>query len=283
MTIDHEVAEAHSRTDVDAAAELAPEPVILPIDFAGRYGVFTPPGWQFDTYDEERDLARPRRPEGSVTVYDAESFVAAVTRRHLDGPEPVIYADEDRLALVAVLNDDEADLAAWRDYRVELGLRPTPEWLHWTKLDGKLVEQEAFAEHVEDGVNELREPAAGVMLDIAQTIHGTVNATMKAARRLIDGRVQFAYEEEGTAGAGTSGELTIPDTLLLVLRPFVGGPAYEMSARFRYRLGRGAVTLGYKLDRPHEVKRAAYLDVRAAVAADLPNAGVIAGPAPAER
>lgn len=271
------------RTDVDAAAELAPEPTILPIDYAGRYGVFTPPGWTFDTYDEERDLARPRRPYGTVSVFDAASFVAAVNRRKLDGPEPVIYADEDRLALVAVLNDDEADTAAWRDYRVELGLRPSPEWSHWAALDGKQVEQERFAEHIEDGVNELREPAPAVMLDIAQSIHGHVSARIKAARRLQDGRVQFAYEEEAGAQAGEGGELTIPDTLVLVLRPFVGGPAYEMTARFRYRLGRGEATLGYKLDRPHEVKRAAYLDVRAEVERELPNAGLIAGPAPAER
>lgn len=278
MTTDDE-----ARTDVDAAAELAAQPELVPVDAEGRYGIFLPPGWTFDTFDEERDLDRPRRPYGTVSVFDADSFVAAVNRRKLPGPEPVIYADEDRLALVAVLNDDEADVAAWRDYRVELGLRASPEWTHWANLDGKQVEQERFAEHIEDGVNELRDPAPAVMLDIAQSIHGHVSARIKAARRLQDGRVQFAYEEEAGAQAGEGGELTIPDTLVLVLRPFVGGPAYEMTARFRYRLGRGEATLGYKLDRPHDVKRAAYLDVKAGVERELPNAGIIAGPAPAER
>lgn len=275
-----------ARTDVDAAAELAAQPELVTIDADGRYGIFMPPGWTFDTYDEERDLDAPRRPYGTVSVFDADSFVAAVRhRRATEGIyfDPTIYADEDRLALVAILNDDKGDGAGWRDYRVELGLRPSPEWSHWAALDGKQVEQERFAEHIEDGVNELRAPEPAVMLDIAQSIHGHVSARIKAARRLQDGRVQFAYEEEAGAQAGEGGELTIPDTLVLALRPFVGGPAYEMTARFRYRLGRGEASLGYKLDRPHEVKRAAYLDVRSAVERDLGDVPVFAGPAPAER
>jgi uncharacterized protein YfdQ (DUF2303 family) len=271
------------RTDVDAAAELAAEPTIIPTDAGDRGMVLLPPGWTVDSYDEERDLDRPRRAFANVDVFDGASFVAMVERRQMSGPAPVIYADEDTLALVAVLNDDEADLAGWRDNRVRLGLRPTPEWAHWSKLDGKMVEQAAFAEHIEDGLNELRDPAPAIMLDIAQSIHGHVNARVKAARRLTDGRVQFAYEEDAGAQAGEGGELTIPETLTLVLAPFVGSPAYEMTARFRYRLGRGEVTLGYKLDRPHKVKAAAFADIRTEVEAGLPNAAVINGPAPSER
>lgn len=272
-------------TEADAVARLARNPYVAPVEFEGRYGVALPPGWTFDTYDEERDLDRPRRPSGVVAVYDAASFVAAVERRTLSTVRsPVVYVDEDTLALVAVLNDDAADEAGWRDYRVSLALRPTPEWTHWAKLDGKLVDQETFAEHVEDGVNELREPSPAIMLEVAQSIHGAVSAQIKSAHRLASGMVQFRYEEEGSASAGSDGSLAIPESLVLAVRPFVGSPAYEVSARFRYRLPRGgSAQLGYKLDRPHEVKRAAFRDVVEAVRSALDESALLlAGPAPVE-
>lgn len=277
--------EPDTTTEAGTVAALTAKPYVAPIEFPGRYGVALPPGWTFDSYDEERDLPAPRRSAGTVDVYDAESFVRSVVDREVPSAFVNVYVDEDALGLVAVLNDDRHDLAGWRDYRVRLALRATPEWLHWARLDGKLVDQESFAEHVEDGLNELREPSPAVMLEIAQSIHATTTSRVKAAHRLSSGLVQFRYEEDGEAGAGSDGSLSIPEALLLVLRPFVGGPAYEVTARFRYRLprGGGTVTLGYKLDRPHEVKRSAFRDVVDAVKVELPDEfPVIAGPAPSE-
>lgn len=285
-----------ARTEADAVAEVAAGPIMFGLgethvdeavrmDDGDLYGVALPPGWTYKTqrHDGPGDLAAPRRAHGTIAVYDAASFVAAVNQRLGADVEPIVYADEDRLTLVAVLNDDDGnDGAGWRDYRVELALRSTPEWLHWTGADGRMMGQEAFAEHVEDGLNELRNPTPAAMLDIAQTLHANVNTRVRSGRRLADGRVQLAYEEEVDATAGTGGDLAIPELIELAVKPFVGGPAYELVARFRYRLPRGGgdLAMGYKLNRPHEVKRAAYIELRDAVVADLAAATLIAGPAP---
>lgn len=269
-----------TRTDVDAAAELAAEPIVLPVDAGSVEGVALPPGWTWQKNDHERLAATPRRARGVSHVHDAASFVAAVTRRRLPDVTPVVYADEENLALVAVLNDDEADAAGWRDYRVELSLRRTPEWGLWKGADGKLLGQEAFAEHVEDGLGELRHPEPAVMLELAQTFHATSAATFKGGHRLQSGARQFRYEEAVEASAGTAGTIEVPERLTLVVKPFYGSPAYEVTALFRFRLSRDNFTLGYKLDRPHEVERAAFGDVREAVGAGLPDAGIIAGPVP---
>jgi uncharacterized protein YfdQ (DUF2303 family) len=269
-----------SRTEADAVAELAAGPEFLPVDAGDTGRMLLPPGWTSSRIDASFRLPAPTRSHGTISVYDADSFVAAVEARRV--ADPVVYADEDRLALVAVLNDDTGPEPGWRDYRVELALRPTPEWNHWTGQDGRLMGQEAFAEHVENGLSELRSPAPAAMLDLAQTLHANVNTRVRSGRRLADGRVQLAYEEEVEASAGADGTVVIPDTIELAVKPFVGLPAYELLARFRYRLPRGGgeVTMGYKLNRPHEVKRAAYLDVRSEVATALADALLIAGPAP---
>lgn len=270
-----------TRTTVDAAAELAAEPAVLPVDAGGAETFLLPPGWSHEEHDHEPYAARPRRPRGAVHVHDADSFIAAVTRRQQPDLAPVIYADEEHVALVAVLNDDEADLAGWRDYRVELSLRRTKEWQHWLAADGQLLAQEAFADHVERGLNELREPDSATMLELAQTFHATTSGRFKGGHRIASGARQVVYEEEIDASAGaTPGTVTLPDVILLAVRPFYGADLYEVRARFMFRLRDGKLTLGYRIDRPHEVERAAFGDVRSRVGAGLPEAGVIAGPAP---
>ncbi len=125
-----------------------------------------------------------------------------------------------------------------------------------------MVGQETFASHIEDGLAELVSPNAAEVLEIAQTIHATTTASFKQGTRLASGRIQFKYEEEGSASAGRDGLLSIPETLELAVAPFLGSPALKVNARFRYRTGPKGLLLGYKLERPHVTERAAFLAVR---------------------
>lgn len=290
------------RTDTDAVIELANEhatrkPIVLS-DMDGDMGVLAvplPPGWTLAQVDTEPWAERPRRPKGTIQVHDAAGFTRSVRRRavHMiggdnDGLDLVLYANEETKQLVAVLNDDAAtasDLVAdWRDYRVELALRPRPEWTHWKGADGKYLEQEPFAEHIEHGLPELVSPPAADALELAQTFTATIGARFKSGTRLATGVTQFTYEEEVDAKAGASGLLDIPTELVLNVAPFFGAPKYEVTARFRYRLprGGGSLTLGYLLNRPGDVERAAFNDVVTAVATEL-GVDPVAGVAPAAR
>lgn len=267
------------KTEAEAIAALAVQPKSYEV--GDRVMLFNAPSdWRQATVDWERLGSAPRRPRGTIVVHDADSIIAAVERRRSGGSEPVIYADEERRTLVAIINDDEADVAAFRDYAVSLALRPTPEWTFWKGKDGHQLSQQNFAEHIEDGVLELRDPEPTIMLDIAQTFHANANAVFKSGSRLQSGAVQFRYEEDIDASAGSGGSLIIPETLTLVVAPFFGSARYEVTARFRYRLARDKFTLGYKLNRPNEVERVAFNEIRAKVVAALPNCGHIAGPAP---
>jgi uncharacterized protein YfdQ (DUF2303 family) len=276
------------RTAVDAAAALAARPVVTPVEAPGIQVVETalPPGWsvQTSTHDFEKRHGQPNRPKGNVNVYDGPAFELAVNRLYIEGPDPVpVYADEEKLALVAILNDDTAAVGAgWRDHRVELRLRRRPEWEHWLSLDGKLVDQHTFAQHIEDGLAEIVNPAAADMLDLAQTISGATKGSFKGGARLGNGARAFGFEEEVSATAGAAGNLHIPETFTLQVRPFFGADPWEMVARFRYQLRSGELTLGYRLVRPGDIERGAFTAVAEAVTESL-SADMIAGQAPTSR
>lgn len=270
-----------ARTDVDAAAELAATPRVIAAPDQPRLTAALPPGWQFVQRDLEAWEPSPRRPHGTIDVHDAPGFIAAIGQRTASIPgEPVIYCDESANALVAVLNDDHGDGAGWRDYRVELQLRPTPEWTHWRRADGKLVSQAEFAAHIEDGLTELVEPAPADMLEIAQTFTATVDAKFRSGARLSSGAQQFTYEEDVAAAAGSAGTIEVPNRLQIVVAPFYGASRFEVGAWLKFRLNRDKFSIGYKLDRPHEVERAAFSEIRAKVTTDLPSLTVVSGPAP---
>lgn len=252
-------------------------------------GVALPPEWTLEQVDTEQWAERPRRPKGTVHVHNAEGFVRSVRRRAagLDATafDVVLYADEETKQLVAVLNDDTASagemVADWRDYRVALANRPRPEWTHWKSLDGQYVDQERFAEHIERGLAELVSPPAADALEIAQTFQATVGTRFGSGIRLQTGVRQFTFEESIDARAG---ELQIPERLVLNVSPFFGAPKYEVTARFRFRLRAGELSLGYLLDRPDEVERAAFNDIVTAVAGELDlEETLVAGAAPAPR
>lgn len=143
---------------------------------------------------------------------------------------------------------------AWGDHVVALQLKLTNAWTHWGSRDNKLVLQEEFAEHIEDGLSEIVSPAGADLLEIVQTIKGATNATWSSGKRLANGQVQFGYVEETTAKAAASGQFEIPETFVLGIAPFDGEDPQGLRARLRYRAPRdGKLQIGYKLDRPEEL------------------------------
>jgi len=224
--------------------------------------------------DSERLCDGPRRPNGTVQAVTADGFVTAVERRHLD--ETTLYADPEGCGLVAVINDDHFDRAGWRDHRVNLSLRPTPEWLLWSNGQG-LHGQEKFAEIIEAGQDEIVDPTAAEMLDLAQTFHASTTAKFRQAGRLSDGRTQFVYEEDVHAAAGEAGNLSVPQQFTVAVRPFYGADRYKVVCRLRYRLRGGELTIGYQLHRPDDVRRDAFEKVVDVVAHRLDGTPLVHG------
>lgn len=217
------------------------------------------------TGDEYKTL--PTRKSGTTTVRDAASFLA-LWGKHSDNASE-IYADADRLTVTAVLNADASDSADWGDHRIRLELRETEAWRQWAAHDGKLLTQEQFAEHIEDHLPEILEPAAAQMLEIAQSIQGTAKAEFQSGTRLASGERQLKYVETVQAKAGQKGDLTIPEVFTVGLVPFEGAAGYKLTARLRYRITDNGLRLGYKLDRPQDTRATAFADIVEQIRGDV--------------
>lgn len=203
------------------------------------------------------------RKSGTTTVRDAASFLTYYAKHHDDATE--VYSDVERLTVTAVLDAHQADTARFGGHRLTLGLRRTKAWSDWLELDGKLVDQDCFANFLEDQLPYLESPDAATMLEIAQSIKATTKAEFQSSSRLQSGERKFVFTEDVKASAGGKGDLAIPETFTIAVPPFEGADAYRMTARFKYRLDRGQLALGYKLEQPEERAKAAFADVLTAI------------------
>lgn len=249
--------------------ELDPEKVL---------GTHVPEGADYEVLDLERFLPVPKRRRGSYSVATVDALVAYV-QAHQDEDQTSVWVHPTSGQVVAVLNDNAPESPGWGDHKATLGLLVTDAWTHWGSLDGKLVGQETFAEHVEDGAAEVRDPSAADMLELAQSFHATTNASFRSGTRLSDGEIQFAYDEEVKATAGRSASMHVPETFTLAIRPFEGEQPVEVLARLRYRVKSGSLTIGYKLDRPQDVVRGVLDRIASRLNDDLPNVYVGSPPA----
>lgn len=229
-----------------------------------------PAGAQVHTFDleelEDKLAAHPRRKSGTVHVHDALSFIDYIAKHRL--PSTEVYADGARRSLVGVINahqestPEEAleNAAGHGDHKVLLELMPTDAWKLWTGLDKTWMEQKSFAEHLEDNAADIVTPDAATMLEIAESFQVSSAYDFKQSERLHSGVVQFKYEETQGARAGHTGDLDVPLSFVLVLAPFVGADPVEVTARFRYRIRNGSLSLSYALLNTSEIARQAFLD-----------------------
>ncbi|MFF7452147.1 MULTISPECIES: DUF2303 family protein [unclassified Streptomyces] len=201
----------------------------------------------------------PPRKSGTTIVRDARSWTAYFTKH--SGQASEVYSDSERLTVTAVLNAHGADEPSWGDHRLRLELRTTDAWKQWMQNDGQLLDQEAFAEFLEDHLPELLAPTSADMLEIAQSLQATSKVDFQSGVRLTTGQRQFQYVETTTTKAGQKGQLTVPETFVIGLIPFEGSEGYKITARLRYRITDRGLRMGYRLERPADVLRTAFGDV----------------------
>ena len=245
---------------VALVATHAARPTVLDEDTAYAYVV--PTGSSVNVVRGAEPLPKPLRKTGTVRLLDATSFGAYV-HKHADGDATQLYADPAVPGVTALLNGHRAapDATGWGDHRAVLTFRPTDAWNRWTTNDSKLLTQVQFAEHVEASLPDIRVPTGADLLELAQSFQANTKVRFESSRDLGSGQRQLVYREEVEAGAGPLGNLTIPKEFELGLAPYEGTGLYKVTARLRYRITEGRLSLGYVLDRPRDVQRTAFDEV----------------------
>lgn len=241
---------------------------------------------QVQTFTGPDPRPAPDRKRGTARLLDADSFAAYFLKHHEDD-QSEIYADPDpaRPTIVGVLNgfgrrtDADVDEAlGFADHRVELVFRHTPAWTRWAAMNGKLINQVQFAQHLEDSLPDVVEPEGAQLLELAQSFQAHTKVAFESAHDLGSGQRQLVYREETTASAGKKGDITIPREFVIGVAPYEGSPPYRLTARLRYQIREGALSIGYALDRPEDVLRAAFDDVLGRVQAETDRVALLGSP-----
>lgn len=203
----------------------------------------------------EAHFDAPLRTRGMASLHDPGDFTEYVNRL-ADPSYTTVWADPDAGKLVAVFDDHaDAESPGWRSHTATLTLKADPDWAAWLSLDNKPGPQARFAEHIENLAHTVIDPDAATMLELARTFDAKRNVNFRSGVRLDSGDVQLSYDETTKAKAGEHGELEIPSAFTIRVAPFLGVPAADISARLRWRIAEGQLSIGYALLRPDRVRR----------------------------
>lgn len=195
----------------------------------------------------------PDHTEGTYRPATLASLIAYVEEHRQEGATTV-WVHESEGCVVVILDDHAAAKPGWRRHRAVLNLRPSTEWLYWTRLDGELLDQEAFAEHLQEGIPDILKPDAATLIEVAEKFQATTSVKFRSGVDRTSGEVKFLYDESTEATSSTAaGDISVPRGFTLALAPFIGEERVEVEARLRYRAKNGSLSIGYKLERPERI------------------------------
>ncbi|MGZ9668026.1 YfdQ family protein [Pseudomonas sp. GNP014] len=236
----------------------------LPAPFA-----LVPDGTQIK--DLEGLLAAPSRIRQAVKVLDADTFIAYINRYAT--PASVVFCDgPEGRTFKGVLDYHQPEKPSWGQHVAIYQCPISIEWGRWKTSDRKKMDQATFAEFFEDNIRDItapegipNAPSAADMLEISRTLEAKKNISFRQGTRLDNGQVQLTYNEQIDGQAGETGQLKIPEQFYIGVKPFLGGDAFCVPVRFRYRIQESRLVMWFELVRPDKVLEEAYTTVRAKI------------------
>lgn len=207
----------------------------------------------------------PYRAKGERTVADLDSFLAELDRRGL-GESGTLWGNAQRGVLTAVYNDHVDDIAGWRDDKLTLSLTKDEDWASWHGLSGNYFKQDEFGDRVESLLHTVLSPDQADLLEVIDSIRASTSGEFESGIERANGGQKLVYKQEHKVSAGRAGQLEVPQTITLDLRPWEGHPeTYEVSAYFRVRVSNGSLSLAVKLKPTRQIVRAAWTTLTTAV------------------
>ena len=251
------------KSDLNGATALYELGTNIPIrtDYQGIPVFVVPNNMKVETLSNlvEQQLERPYQLQQKVNMLSIESFIDYFNRFATESS--TIFVDDNASKFTAVLDYHDSPTEPKHKRHTATYVCPkTTEWNSWTKHNNEKFSQEDFALFIEENLREISNPNGAQMLEIASTLKAKKTSDFKSGIRLDNGEVQFNFTETINGAAGITGQLSIPEKFELVLQPFLKGAAYEVEARFRYRINQGQLVLWYTLIRPHAIIFAAFDD-----------------------
>lgn len=216
-----------------------------------RQGIFTVVPKDYEVRSLEEFLPRPQRIAQNVVLHDTDSFIAYVNEFAKQGVSHIFF-DGEQEQFTAVLDyHEKPDTPNWCDHTATFRPRRSLEFAAWMNQNGKQMSQIEFGRFLESNAADVIEPAGAELLETALALEAKTSVTFSSAVRLATGQTQLQYDEEirGTAKRGT---LEVPEQFVLGIPIHIGGPAYKIPVRLRWRLHEGRVLFWFEIVRPHK-------------------------------
>jgi uncharacterized protein YfdQ (DUF2303 family) len=194
----------------------------------------------------------PDLPRGTVAMESLASLVS-YTLSHKGGGFHV-FASLEKMRIDSVMDwhepaiNSELPHPKWGDHRANLALKFTQQWKNWTGICSKPLGQVAFAEFIEENLNEIIEPTPADVLTIATSLSGKRKVNFTNSTSLGNGDVSLQWEEQTDAKA--AGDVRVPSRIKLAIPIFRGAEdetTFEIQALFRYRVSEGRLTFEIRL------------------------------------
>lgn len=229
----------------------------------GTPHIILPAGMTLNPLEKLRE--RPFHLEKTVNVSSHSDFVAYWNR--FADKDSTIFYDTEKHQFIGVLDYhedgagsvDDTDYANTSLNRPRFGLHKviyncpkTVEAQRWLNNSGRKMSQMEFAQFIEDGAPEIRDPDSAYMMEVATTLSAVNKVNFQSGVRLQNGAVSLTYQEDIQGSAGANGQLQIPTKIFIGLLLFRGDTeGYKLEANFRYRIEGGKLSLWYELVRSH--------------------------------
>lgn len=241
---------------------------------------------------------RPERRMGTATLQDLASLIAHVNR--FKDEDSAIFADRnmERPSITAVLDyheacntyDDTGGLVGedhasakprFGQHRANYAFPLSDEWKAWIKAGTTMMDQQEFAEFLEDRIGDVMSPpdlvnaplsaddetAVAKAKDLLSLLGGSfatpnrlmelsrglavhVGETVKQATNLSTGEAQVQYVSSHQDEQGQP--LKVPNLFLVAIPVFRAGPLYQIAIRLRYRVRGASLVWSCQMYRPEK-------------------------------
>ncbi len=183
-----------------------------------------------DIEDFEETLPNPVRVRAKLDFEEPDSFCTYVDAFKASNTR--LYGTPDGFFISAIIDDNMADVAHWREHTAVLQLKKSPEWNEWMEVCGTGLSQRSLADFLEDHIEQIATPDAGELLSDIRSVHISTNTKLDAVQR-EGGDIAFAYSTETAAGTKTE-RGKIPSKLTLLIAPFRSWQPVQMTVSLTY-------------------------------------------------
>ena len=186
----------------------------------------------------------PLRTQANTKLATQKDFVAYLKEHRIC---PAIFADRKALKLHAIM-DYHSSTPQWLDHQATLVYERSQQLTTWVSKANQFMSQEAFAEFLDENLNDIQTPTPASVLDFVECLQCTRKETFRSAVKQTTGEMSFIWTKENQSQESTS----ILEEFTLGIPVWHRGEAIAIGARLYHRIseveGKAKLTFKYRLE-----------------------------------